>query len=311
MQFNFNRGSHSCDEMVISSDEFASDRVKENGNNNFPTIVERCEQERDRYYDEQPQPTTSRRRSEPPHHNERREEPERFDDGQQKIDQLIREAEQAKVRMYETPGRENFHNRMNNKGEIVYSRTDDDYILVSAHVDNNTRNKIVNGEYVDFARLIPRERALEHDGRMELINKGGMTFFVPAHKRETPQISSFVRWEQAFHVFANIYTRQFPQRAPELIEYNFMIHTAALTYLWENVYAYDRDFRMHMSHHPEWSWSLILQQAWSLRLKDKWMGSGGAAGDGNHSGNGGRHRQKDICWRYNKGKCTYGSSCKF
>ena len=39
--------------------------------------------------------------------------------------------------------------------------------------------------------------------------------------------------------------------------------------MWENVYAYDRDFRMHLSHHPGHNWGIILHQVWVLRMKDR------------------------------------------
>ena len=63
---------------------------------------------------------------------------------------------------------------------------------------------------------------------------------------ETVTINSFSKWEQAFRIFSNIYTKEHPNRASELIQYNHVIHTIASTYTWENVYAYDRQFRMHL-----------------------------------------------------------------
>ena len=32
---------------------------------------------------------------------------------------------------------------------------------------------------------------------------------------------------------------------------------------------YDKDFRLHMAKHPTRSWAIILQQAWSVWLKDR------------------------------------------
>ena len=120
-------------------------------------------------------------------------------------------------------------------------------------------------------------------------------------------ITSFAHWEQAFRVFSNIYTRQFPSRASELIQYNHVVHTASLTFAWSNIYAYDIDFRLHMARHPQRSWSVILQQAWNLRLKDRNEGGRGSYGGINSYNN----RRRDICFRFNSGKCTYGSKCKF
>lgn len=70
---------------------------------------------------------------------------------------------------------------------------------------------------------------------MEIVNRNGKTYFVPAVDSDPTGISNFSRWEQAFRVFSNIYTRRYPSRAAELIQYNHVIHTAALSFTWENV----------------------------------------------------------------------------
>ena len=147
---------------------------------------------------------------------------------------------------------------------------DEDYLIVTAHVDESMERRIRNGDYIDFARLIPRDRVqMQQDNRIELINMNGHLSCTPVLDNVVGNISSFARWEQAFRVYSNIYTRQFPQRASELIQYNHVIHTTAMTYAWNNVYAYNINFRLHMSRHPQRSWSVILQQAWNLRLKDR------------------------------------------
>ena len=70
-------------------------------------------------------------------------------------------------------------------------------------------------------------------------------------------------------IFSNIFTKFHPHRVGELIQYNHVIYSISLTYTWENVYAYDKEFRMHIARHPERSWAIILQQAWSMRLRDR------------------------------------------
>ena len=199
---------------------------------------------------------------------------------------------------------------------------DENYLIVGNHVDECTHNKIENGEFVDFARLLPRDRVeFEEDNRMEIVNRNGKTYFVPASDVDSSGgITNFSKWEQAFRVFSDIYTRKYPLRSTELIQYNHTIHTAALTYSWEKVYLYDRDFRHHIAAFPLRSWAVILQQAWTMRLKDRnSRNSSGSSGDNHNSANNqsrtsgeGRSRyRRDHCWRYNAGNCTFGSSCKF
>ena len=140
-------------------------------------------------------------------------------------------------------------------------------MIIGGHVDEATQLKIVRGEYVDFSKLIPRDHTLnEGDTRLELIVCNGRTLWAPM--AEAVSINNFARWEQAFRIFSNVYTRYHPEKSSELIQYNHIINTISLTYTWENVYAYDKEFHMHMSKYPEHSWSIILQQAWSMKLRD-------------------------------------------
>ena len=75
--------------------------------------------------------------------------------------------------------------------------------------------------------------------------------------------------ESGFRPAQNILTSKYPAKGPELLQYNPTIHSASTTYTWENVYSYDKEFRRHVSHHPTRSWSVILQQAWTMLLKDR------------------------------------------
>ena len=105
-----------------------------------------------------------------------------------------------------------------------------------------------------------------------------------------------------------------------MLQYRHVIHHANRLFIWENIYAYDMDFHIHMAKHPNRSWGIILQQAWSMRLQDRIdlirTGShGGSSREFNNDGHqntmnqGGR--KKKICWVYNSGNCTYGFGCKF
>ena len=143
---------------------------------------------------------------------------------------------------------------------------DEHYMLIGMNIDSNLRDKIKRGEYIDFVRLLPRDKMSSEDHKLELIHKDGQTFFVPAEKG-SQIISSFHKWEQTFCVYSNIYTREHPEQASELIQYNHVICTAPASYAWDNVYTYDKEFRMHIGAFPERSWAIILQQAWSMYLK--------------------------------------------
>ena len=181
---------------------------------------------------------------------------------------------------------------------------------MGAHLDEAIIDKVRKGVYIDFAQLLPRKKQFEEDHRLELIYEGGQTYFLPVAEREGAGggITNLHNWEQAFRVFSNIYLKEFPHKATELIQYNHIICTAAASYIWENVYAYDKEFRMHLSKYPDHSWGVILQQAWMMILKDHVKFHGNEVGKNNRQ-NG--KRKKEICKRFNKGLCTAGLSCKY
>ena len=210
---------------------------------------------------------------------------------------FLRRSEAGKADIHKVPGRSPI------SVQALHSALlDEDYLIVGSHVDEITRRKIGSGEYVDFSKLMPKDRVnLEEDVRMEMINKGGMSYWVPMSERDNTVISSYSRWEQAYRVYCNIFTAYHPGKAGELIQYGHTIYTASTTFIWDNVYKYDREFRIHMvRHHLRRSWSVILQQAWSMFLKDKIHTSNNGTTAGTP-----KVRRK-LCFDFNYGECTYG-----
>ena len=80
-------------------------------------------------------------------------------------------------------------------------------------------------------------------------SEGGM-YFVPAQDCDL-KIGNVRKWEQAFRVYAAIYSRANPHRSAEIWQYVFVINTAAASYIWENVANYDYTFRKLMDKYPE------------------------------------------------------------
>ena len=60
-----------------------------------------------------------------------------------------------------------------------------------------------------------------------------------------------------------------------------------------------------MSKFPQRSWSVILQQAWNLRLKDR------IRHDNFNDRGKPAFKSKEICKRFNRGKCHSGSACRY
>ena len=115
-----------------------------------------------------------------------------------------------------------------------------------------------------------------------------------------------MKWHQAFRVFSDILNSKHPHKATELIQYEHVIHTASQTYMWDNVYTYDKDFGIHISQFPDRTWAVILQQAYALRLKDKFRSNEGSYGNKNNN-----NPKKEVCRLFQQGKCNYGVTCKY
>ena len=139
-----------------------------------------------------------------------------------RAEKLVRDAERSKAKIFALPG--NVHAQVN-QDYIKSLIIDEEYMKVGAHVDEVTYEKIIKGKYVNFSKLIPGDKLdnEEEDHKMQMFSKNGETWWAPPERSVV--ISSFQRWEQAFRVFSSIYTKQFPMRAAELVEYNHVIHT--------------------------------------------------------------------------------------
>lgn len=185
------------------------------------------------------------------------------------------------------------------------------HYMLSAHVDPATTIKVERGEYVQVERLLPRGE--RDDNRMDLVNKDGRSYFVPASDRNIPSINNFRQWERAFRIYAGIYSRANPHRSSEIFQYINNIQAAANVYIWENVATYDRVFRRLMHDFPQRNWGLIYQQAWTLELKVQ-IGQvmGPTRRNSNHYLWASNRTPKETCRRFNNtGKCSYGQACKF
>ena len=317
------RGSSSSEELINTSDELDAEANVELMVHNFiaenrprllkPPPVHTSEGNHNKYVNDDQVPSTSCEVT-----------PEDVHSQEDRADRLVREAEQAKAKIFQTPGKNLGQGggtnakvaNIDRERILVHSMmVDDDYLPLAAHLDEGIKQKIANGEYVDFSKLLPRDRVLqEEESKLQLIIKNGQTFWVPLHEGKHT-INNFQKWEQAFRVYSDIYTRQHPGRASELIQYNHIISTISLQFSWDNVYDYDKDFRLHLERHPHQNWSVILQQAWTMRLKDRLThgNQGGAGAGASRNFNNANHNKRlaDPCRRFNRGKYTYGNLCRY
>ena len=259
--------------------------------------------------------STTRGRRDRHHQNDYRDNP---------AEQMVIDAEKYKASVAPPKGRSDNNPDVDHLISMIQTirskyedNEDDDFFHVTCHVDMNLKEKISKGEFVDLERLLPKNRSqmMSDSDKTELIHNGN-TYLLPGESNEKyTRINSIRKWEQAFRIYAAIYSEANPDRSAEIWQYVHVINTAAASYVWENVSYYDVTFRQLMHARPNRSWARIYTQMWNLALSGHH--SGRTAGPSSAQGgatNANRSSQMQVqktgdwrdrcCWRYNKGKCT-------
>ena len=318
-------------------------RSEGRGNNSAATRIENT-------------PESSRRRSiHDAHQNERSEQqikdPEK--ESEEETNRLLLQAEKFRARVEAPRGMVNNVNsvssmlmpydyeRVKSKfvtddglapidSEILFLRNfdqDDEFFHVTSQIDSNLKAKIERGEFVDLERLLPKDklssvRAGSDDLNkqlFQLISQGTNTYLNPSDTRSGNRINNLKKWDQAFRVYAAIYTQANPGRSSEIWQYVYIIHTAATGNLWDNVSYYDIIFRELMASKPWRSWGKTYTQGWNMAFNNG--GSFGHSHTGGHTGtytnqegssSQGKSWKDDCCWRFNKNKCKRtANECRY
>ena len=219
-------------------------------------------------------------------------------------EEITREAERGKAHIFEVKGKESTY--------LHTALIDEGYVMMGTHLDTGTKQKIEEGQYVDLARLLPRDKVrTEDDHRLEMVNKGELTYWIPMADRDLSPINSYIRWEQVFRVYTNVFAKANPNRVTEILQYNHTIELAVTSFHWNDIYQYDREFRIHMGENPERNWGIILQQGWSIYLKNPINNNAQAGSNRSEHNQNSSAIGKKICFRYNRGHCSFGLRCKF
>ena len=187
---------------------------------------------------------------------------------------------------------------------------DDDFFHVTCHVDPQLKEKIEAGQFVELEKLLPREGGsslFSHNDTtfndmLQVITKGGNTYLGAPQERDC-KINSVRHWEQAFRVYAAIYTEAHPARAAKIWQYVYTNNTAATNYQWDNMYFYDQTFRRLMESKPWRSWSKTYTQGWNLAMHES-MTHSVNVGNGNSNSKPVKDWRDDCCWKYNKNHCS-------
>ena len=211
-----------CNRFSSSSDEADISDPKTEGNEELKLLINRfindqrlsLEQRRSEgktekktNYDDTREPQPHCSRDEPRQDNKR-------PNLHQRTEQLVRDVENAKAKMLNVPGKDMGIDLRNFNRSLAYSHlVDDDYHMVASHLEEGLVKKIETGKYVDFGKLLPKDKVqVEEDHRMEIVNKGRFTYWVPLSDCDKTSINSLDRWDAAFRVYQKIYTLRHPTR---------------------------------------------------------------------------------------------------
>ena len=183
---------------------------------------------------------------------------------------------------------------------------DEDYYHIVCHVEEILKNKIKKGGFVELEKLLKKGRLGKTKERWQMgRDADGTPMWEPMEDRET-RINNVYKWDQAFRVYATIYSQEHPSRASEIWQYIESIHNAAKIYSWDNVANYDYCFRQLMSDNPDRSWAKPYLQMWTTTLCEP-HGRGNNRQDNQNRRDG---RNNNICWKFNRNKC-HNPHCRF
>lgn len=204
-------------------------------------------------------------------------------------------------------------------------------------VPASTKQKIWDGEYVDFALLLNDNSiqllASTQQQQSELVFavEGGNMVIRPAAPQKK-KIDSLDKWQSAFHVFMAIFLAKHVDRAAELLKYAETIRLAAVQFSGFGWRAYDEQFRLRRAADPTSSWGQMDVELWvtvaaaaqmgpSPRqtiagYNTAYSGSKNSYGFINSGGNGrvnspGNRFAAGHCFAFNKSQGCNFPNCKF
>jgi len=185
---------------------------------------------------------------------------------------------------------------------------------VSAHVKDNVRQRIWNGEFVDFSSLLPSDTHSHPQGSsFKLItDDDGRPLFKPVERLSNKPLT-LNSWTSAFHIFMSLYLLKHPSKAQELLTYAQTVRGAAGTFGGESWSVYDYHFRHKMARDPTRSWGVIDGDIWLKYLRPAMPASTPGRSYTQFSAAATPSptpRETGYCWDFNSSRCKR-DHCRF
>ena len=139
---------------------------------------------------------------------------------------------------------------------------------LSRPVDRNMEDKILRGEYVDLALLLPdnlyQSQAPEIQLRLDDSSSGPLGSPVTMVRKRKPVIDSFQKWLEAYMVYMLVIVTAYPRRALELIKYQQIISRAVTKFKGLAWLSYDQQFRRRASSNLSLQWDKVDLELWTV-----------------------------------------------
>ena len=139
---------------------------------------------------------------------------------------------------------------------------------LSRPVDKTLEDKILRGEYIDFALLLPdtlyQSQTPEIQLRLDDSSSGPMGSRVTMVRKKKPVIDTFPKWLDAFMTYMLILVNAYPRRALELIKYQQIISRAVAKFKGLAWLSYDQQFRRRAAYDLSLSWDKVDLELWTV-----------------------------------------------
>ncbi len=178
---------------------------------------------------------------------------------------------------------------------------------------------IQDGDFVDFAWFpVLEEGPLEGDWKESPRETGDGG---PRKRREWKEVPDLSKWSTCFSLFQVAWASHKPEMWLPLTAYREIVFKLARRHPWAQVVKYDRRFRQEAAGREDVRWDeekvhLVVDLMCSApQSKGEGKSSAGGHGPGTGGNVGPRRvggpRRSGVCFKFNKGQCGYGQTCKF
>ena len=139
---------------------------------------------------------------------------------------------------------------------------------LSRPVDRGLEDKILRGDYIDLALLLPdnmyQPQTPELQLRLDDSSLGPLGSPVMMVRKRKPVIDTFQKWLDAYMAYMLVIVAVHPCRVLELIKYQQIISRAVTKFKGLTWLSYDQQFRWRAAYDLSISWDKVDLELWTI-----------------------------------------------